>query len=307
MKPQSCSSLRALVTSLAGLFLATLFATAQTTSTWTGSANNAWDNPSNWNPYGVPPVDAVVVINSGSPNAAALGAFTQHGVNLNGGTLTANGLSVSELNQSGGSLAGTNTIGAGGRWSWRSGWLYGVLTIENGATAEFITASDKWFADGAELHNHGEIIWTGGRLMGYRHYGPATLRNHAGARFVAAGGTGMANQFGNYEGRFILEAGAEFLKQSGADITCNWRLQNAGALAVNAGILRWNAGGASSGLFTNQAGAALVFSGGTHTLAGGTQLLGDGNFQVAWDTVTASGVVTHGRADSPGVLELVGG
>lgn len=67
---------------------------AQSISTWTGAANNLWNDPANWTPHGVPGADAVAVINSGSPDATALGEFNIYGVTLSGGTLTANGLTA---------------------------------------------------------------------------------------------------------------------------------------------------------------------------------------------------------------------
>ena len=98
----------------------------------------------------------------------------------------------------------------------------------------------------------------------------------AGSRFVVNGGAGLTRYYASVDGRFIVEAEAELVKAGVADVLCNWRLENAGVVAVEQGTLRWNAGGASSGVFTNQADGTLVFAGGTHTLAEGTRLSGDG-------------------------------
>ncbi|HEY9172717.1 MAG TPA: LamG-like jellyroll fold domain-containing protein, partial [Verrucomicrobiae bacterium] len=280
---------------------------AQSISTWTGAANNLWNDPANWTPHGVPGADAVAVINSGSPDATALGEFNIYGVTLSGGTLTANGLTALQLNLNNGTLAGTNRVAAGGNWNWKAGWVSGRLILEGGATATLSTTGVKWLADTAELLNCGELTWTGGELRGNTHYGGATIRNGAGSRFVVNGGAGLTRYYASVDGRFIVEAGAVLVKGGSGDITGNWRLENAGVVAVEQGTLRWNAGGTSGGVFTNQAGGWLVFSGGTHTLADGTRLTGEGGYQVTAGTVTANGVVTHGRADSPGVLQLAGG
>ena len=305
---QACPHAFGILGAIGCLLALCLAASAQPASTWTdGSGDHRWDNPANWSPAGVPSFEATVVINSGSPNATALGEFSVHRLDLNGGTLTANGLILAQLNQSGGSLAGANAVASGGAWEWKSGSVYGLVTVGEEATATFSGSADKLFGDGAELRNHGTITWTGGRLYGRCYNGPATLRNATGARFIVNGGTGWARQHGNREAQFILEAGSQLVKEGPADIGSNWRLDNHGTLAVNGGVLRWGAGGVSAGVFTNQAGATLVFSDGTHTLAEGTRLGGEGNFQVTEGTVTASGAVTHGAPDSAGTFTVAGG
>ncbi len=282
-------------------------AQAQTTRTWTGATDNLWNRAANWTPNGVPQGGDTAVINSGAPNATALGAFSIHGVNLNGGTLTANGLTVSNLNWTGGTLAGTHAVAPEGNWTWTAGTLSGRVTVENGAAATISGGSLKWFSDGAELLNSGVVTWTGGELRGQTYSGAATIRNLAGARFVINGGAALTRNYPYWDGQFIVEAGAEAVKAGGTDITSNWRLLNGGVLTVEEGVLRWNAGGASAGVFTNQAAGLLVFNGGTHTLADGARLGGDGHYQLIAGTVTASGVVTHGAAASPGAFAVAGG
>jgi hypothetical protein len=202
------------------LLLGLITVQAQPASTWTGgSGDHRWDNPANWSPAGVPSFEATVVINSGSPNATALGEFSLHRLDLNGGTLTANGLVTAQLTQNGGDLAGTNTVASGGAWEWKNGWIYGVVTVGEEATAVFASASDKWLADGAEFRNHGTITWTGGRLYGRCYSGPATIANEAGAIFhLAADGTPFTRQHGNHPFHFVNATGALLRKSSAGTV-----------------------------------------------------------------------------------------
>lgn len=131
-------------------------AAANPTNVWTaGSFNDAdpnnnnhrWDNPANWAPYGVPASNAAVIINSGQPDASALGAFQQYAVYLNGGTLTGAGLVMEVLNQNGGSLANSNAIApAGGVWNWTNGVVYGTCRVLPGATANVGGGQTRWWA-----------------------------------------------------------------------------------------------------------------------------------------------------------------
>ena len=299
------------------LFTAVLAAVAQPhpTSTWTGAVDNRWDTAGNWDPSGVPPTNAIAVINSGTPDATLAGLIRVYEVDLNGGTFTLNGLLMldgTSFVMQGGTLAtgaGGGTIGTTNEafFDWHSGSLDGVLSLATGAQARLSSAGGKYLDDGAELHNYGTVTWTDGPIIAWTYNGLATIRNHAGSSFIASGGTGLDLYYGYQTALFVVDTGAQFTKTDVLDVTENWVLQNDGRLAVNNGATRWNRGGASSGLFTNQPGGLFAFSGGTHTLAEGTLLAGDGSFRVEGGIVSANGVVTHGQPGSPGVLELAAG
>ena len=49
---------------------------AQPVYTWTGASNNVWATPANWDSNSIPPPEAIVVINSGAPDATALARVT---------------------------------------------------------------------------------------------------------------------------------------------------------------------------------------------------------------------------------------
>ncbi len=82
--------------------------------TWTGAADNSWENPLNWTGGGGPGITGDAVIPSGTPNSPVVGS--NHQINslvvLNGATLDLNGHSLTVNN--GVDVAGLATSGAAG-------------------------------------------------------------------------------------------------------------------------------------------------------------------------------------------------
>ncbi|MBM3882818.1 MAG: hypothetical protein FJ387_24360, partial [Verrucomicrobia bacterium] len=185
-----------------------------------GNDNHRWDNPANWNPAGVPPPHAVAVINSGQPDATALGEFNQYGVDLNGGRLTSAGLTVAVLNHQGGELAGTNKIAAlGGAWNWSAGRLYGTCRIEAGATLNYAGAGEKAIMDGAVVDTYGTVNWLGPfPLWGRCYNGSAALNVRDGATFhLLAGGAAFDRQYANRDFNVLMSPAAVLRKSAGTN------------------------------------------------------------------------------------------
>ncbi|HAV62354.1 MAG TPA: hypothetical protein DCY13_08330, partial [Verrucomicrobiales bacterium] len=80
--------------------------------------NHGWNNPANWNPYGVPTTEAKAVIPSGSPNAGGLGTLSLYGLELGNASLSADGIQIA----------------SGGTFTWTAGGLHvGQTHIPPGA------------------------------------------------------------------------------------------------------------------------------------------------------------------------------
>ncbi|MBM3881941.1 MAG: DUF11 domain-containing protein, partial [Verrucomicrobia bacterium] len=211
-------------------------------------------------------------------------------VQLNG-TLLLQGVS---LRHSGGSLNGTGaggTVGTanGAVHEWSGGWLLGTITLTNDTTAVFSGSGEKRFGDYAVLHNYGTITWTGGLLRARCYNGPATLANHAGARFVCEGGTGLTREFGNRSATFTVDAGAAFAKTDAGSVNADWVFNQNGTFSQEAGALWLRQGGSSSGSFTNRNSALLGFGGGTHTLVEGVSMVGPGSARLTAGTLATQG------------------
>ena len=169
-------------------------------------------------------------------------------------------------------MSGSGFVEAG-VFGWSSGWLGGVVTLTNGATATFSGTADKWFGDSAELRNYGTITWTGGKLQGNTHYGPATIRNQANAVFhLAADGTPFTRYYGSHPFHFMNAPGAVLRKSSAGTVTLSslW-LNQQGELRVEAGTMDLNT---------------------TATLADGGRFTGAGLIRQTGETVTLAGLVT---------------
>ncbi|HNU51307.1 MAG TPA: CARDB domain-containing protein [Verrucomicrobiota bacterium] len=270
-----------------------LWAQEHPVSTWTGSAgDNQWGNPGNWSPAGVPSVEGVAVINSGSPNATALGEATLYGVNLNGGTLTSAGLTVAVLNQKGGSLAGNHRIAAEGVWNWTHGWLYGSCTVSTAAVLNFADTATKELGDGAMVHNYGRIQWAGGTIRGRCKDGAATIHNYAGARFEMLGGAALTRQYGYVQATVVIDAGAECVKTDPASVESQWAFDVAGRFEQTAGALWLRQGGNYTGAIENGEGVVLGLGGGTHVVPGGVTVRGPGSVRFTAGAFECGGLLT---------------
>jgi hypothetical protein len=74
--PHRCATLDDLnCAALLGWLAIAMPALAQShpTHTRTGTSDSAWNILGNWNPFGIPPTNAIVVINTGSADATGVG------------------------------------------------------------------------------------------------------------------------------------------------------------------------------------------------------------------------------------------
>ncbi|MCP5525484.1 MAG: putative Ig domain-containing protein [Verrucomicrobiales bacterium] len=274
---------------------------------WTLAGGELWCNAGGSSAGGTYRHLAGAIVGFGGGTHTLTGPVSMSGegeVRLTGGEVQLDGaldLEGVAWRQSGGTFrmlgeGGTvNTAGAA-EWEWSGGWLGGTLTLGEGSRGVLSGEGDKSFADSAVLHNRGTLTWTGGRLHGYCRYGPATLRNLAGARFIGNGGTGWSRQYASHPGYFVVDAGAVFEKADANAVSSAWAASNHGEWTLAGGELWCNAGGSSAGgTYRHLAGASVGFGGGTHTLTGPVSMSGEGEVRL-----------TGGEVQLDGALDLEG-
>lgn len=247
------------------LTIAVFSAFAQVNYTW-NATNADWDSSANWIPAGVPgPLDTAI-INSGTANLnrdAQVGGF-----NLNAGVLTGSGsLRVSgAMNWAGGRLEGSDSVivAAGA-----------MLAINNATDVEL---------NGKVLHLAGNGTWSGNGKLRLRN--GAVLSNAGGATFALQNNATLEMSIG---GGSVRNSGV-FSKAGGGAVTdLTAPFINQGTLRVLSGTLQLKGGSSASGaVFETGGGNVLVFSGGTHDLAG-ANFTGSGAVQFPDATVNALG------------------
>jgi uncharacterized repeat protein (TIGR01451 family) len=217
------------------------------------AANGLWQEPTNWNPDGLPgPTDNVCIgagftvtksaaggdsINSLTVDNAA-GLFT-----LSGGTLSiaaASTIGASGFTHSNGTLGGPGTLTINGPFIWSGGFeTGGGLTTANGG----LSITSGVILDGRTLTNTaGGTMSGGGSLL----IGNGGVFNNSGSFSIqgdgAIGGSvGGANTFNN----------SGTLTKSGGSFTSFIvsTFNHTGSVSVNSGTLQFNGGGSSSGSF----------------------------------------------------------
>jgi hypothetical protein len=231
-------------------------------------------------------------------NGSALGGLGTYQVS--GGTFTVDGnVAVSNFNQTGGVLAGSQTFGGTSALAWSGGnWnTSGTTTIGGTATLLISTGNDHDYF-GRAIVNDGTVNWTGGQI---RSGGGGTITNNgkwndnASTNYVyITGGTSPVftnGVTGNYtktgSGSAVFGAGNSF--------------NNDGAVNVSAGTLQLNGGGTNSGTgtFNTSSGATTLFSN-DYTVADGSALGGLGTYQVSGGTFTVTGNVAVSNFNQTG-------
>ncbi|HVV71314.1 MAG TPA: hypothetical protein VHI52_07425, partial [Verrucomicrobiae bacterium] len=261
---------------------------------------------------GVLSFNALLQLNNG-------GTFTGAGTHrMIGGTMSVGGISTvidSTLEIAAGQLQGAadnsgtfNTAGTG-RVIWSGGSLLsGKVGVGTNSQMQISGSDTKLFLDGAVLENAGETVWSSGSLAANGYSGTSYIRNLPGARFVVSGTNTALRLNGSYFGRFENEQGGTLVIEStGESPWAAWQLVNDGTVQTVAGALRLDAGGASSGLFTNLTGGELRFGGGTFSLHEGTRFQGPGTARVTGATLTADGYAAAGAQGSAGLFALDSG
>ncbi len=268
-----------------------------TTYTWTAGSysdsdpnnnNQNWDNPANWDPYGIPDVDSKVIIPGGTPYAGHLGTVTLYQLDFSSGSVTFDKLQLND----------------GGTINWASGTLAASLTqIPPTGKVVITSASNKDFPYGV-ITNAGTITWSEGSITA----GNGARIDNSGV-FEATGdsyfyysnsGAGVA--FNNYP------AGT-FRKKTGTGVTFfhgdygGWQFNNSGTIDVQSGILSLDQGSKNLNNGGTVSGAAKLRStGGTLTLNGTTTIASGSRIELQSGTLTGTGIF-----GGSGTFEWTGG
>ena len=175
---------------------------------------------------------------------------------LTNGTLTASGtINVGNFVQTGGSLAGTTTLG--GTFSWHGGnWdsanvtvasTTGVLSLGNGANHDF---------NGGTIVNQGTVNWLNGYIRGGS---GATFTNAAGATFNDLNASGYTVHNPGWGGSFVFTNNGTYVRDSTNTTTFDIPFINAGTLSLQQGELRLT----TSNTFQSSGTLAFTLSGPT--------------------------------------------
>ena len=269
-----------------------------TTYTWTAGSysdsdpnnnNQNWDNPANWDPYGVPDVDSKVIVPGGVPYAGHLGTVTLYQLDLASGSATFDKLLLNDggtINWSGGTLAANiYTIPTTGKMiisgNDNRDLPYGVLT--NAGTITWSGNGAIYSGNGARIDNTGVFEATGNSYLYYNNSGSRTsFNNYPTGIFRKKTGTGVTYFHGDYGG---------------------WQLNNSGTIDVQSGIISLdqgdkylNNGGTISGA------ARLRSTGGTLTLNGTTTIASGSRIELQSGNMTGTGIF-----GGSGTFEWTGG
>jgi hypothetical protein len=214
------------------------------------------------------------------------GSYTVTGTTtVTGGTVTfANDTTVAALTLSGGTLMGDGNMTVSGLVTWTGGTMQGGgHTIANGGMA--ISGNNGKTLDARTLDNAGTATWTGTGNIGMNN--DAVWNNLAGsvldAQNDATIGGGSATF--NNAGTFQKSAGT-------ATTTLSAYLNNSGTVDAASGTISLPGGGFNTGTYTVEAGAALLFGGGTQSLRAGSSVSGAGNVTFSGANATLAGTYT---------------
>lgn len=209
-----------------------------------------------------------------------------------GGTVTfTSRVTVSNLTQTGGTIAGSPTIGA---YTGTSGTFDGPGTATLTGTSSLCSVS---LQDGYRLLDQGTATYD--TNCGYLEFGGSSTLENAGT-FTVTGGTAgyYCYDDDNSANAIVNDVGATFTTtatNAGALIRSAVAFSNAGTVNVTVGKLTLNAGSVpgspDTGTYTVASGARLIFGGGQRTVGAAT-LNGAGTFEVAGGTVAFSNGVS---------------
>ena len=196
----------------------------------------------------------------------------------------------------GGTILGFQSAGAQVVLTWTSGDILNVTTgvgasistpvINEGVTLNITTAGSHTF-DGRQLVNHGTIAWSGGNFVAGN---SATLTNNGTLNDTSPGNFGNSGA-GGATMTFTNAAGATYNKQSAGTKDTNVAVTNAGTINVDAGTLRFNSGGSSTGPLAAAAGATVQFT--NHfSVPDLAKLTGPGLYELTGGTLSAGGALT---------------
>jgi hypothetical protein len=255
-------------------------------------------------------VAGTTTVNGGTANFT--GTVANSGGNLVVSSGAANfsnlaGVTVSALSLSGGTVGGTQALTVSGNTSWTSGTMTGTGSTTLQGALSLAGAGLKDLTGGRVLNAEGTTTWTNtaasnGRI---RTGGGAVINNSGswldqqafnGQISPDFGGNSTFNNIGSY-----TKSGAAITDMSVAFANGN-TTPGTGVVNLNAGTLRFSAGGNSLGTFNVADGTTLDFNAGTYTLGGTLASSTDGRVLVSGSTVN-----TVGAKSFAGLLELSSG
>jgi uncharacterized repeat protein (TIGR01451 family) len=205
------------------------------------------------------------------------------------GTVSVSGtVSVTNFEQTGGTLTGAGTFSITSTMDWIGGYQSGTgaTNIAAAATLTLNDSTDYLRQHGRTLNNAGTATWTSS--SGYYWYleGGAVFNNQAGATFNA-----QANDQLGVSGSGTFNNLGTFTRSGVGTSTIQVPFNNSSPTQVVSGTLNLNAGGASGGAFQVSAGAILQFNGGTYNLNPGATLSGAGLYRLSGGTLSVNGAV----------------
>ena len=253
-----------------------------------------------------------VEIGGGTVNVNAGSTYNVSGLtNIHSGTVnfnSGNNITTGTLTQSGGTLAGSDTITVSGLMTWTGGTESGTGTTEaNGGLV--ITASNAAFTilDGRTLTNAAAATVNGSGTQYLDMGDNAVLSNLPGATFEFQADVTLRT---NYEvsgtGTFNNQGTLEKAVDTGSD-TINFEpaLDNSGSVLILSGTLSLQGGSTDTGGFTVSAGATLGFDGSIQDLNRGARLTsGPGTLEISSGTANFN---SGSSIESLGTLTVSGG
>ncbi len=263
----------------------------------------------------------LILSNGGSSNS--LGSFTAAAgtaVDFGGGTFSATansvfggaglyeltagvldlsgGVSFSNLQQTGGSLADTMTL-MNVQYEWTAGnWdQAGTVTMAGTSTLTIDSANNHDFY-GADVVNNGTVNWQNG-----------AIRTGNGGFFTNNGtfnDSASVSIYDAWDNSFVFtnSLGATYNKTAAGTTTLAVTFNDLGTVDVHAGTLNLSGGGSvsASGAFSTSAGALTEFTGGTMTVSDGASFEGAGSYLLSGGTLDVSGAVTSSNFQQTGGL-----
>ncbi|MBK8035638.1 MAG: PEP-CTERM sorting domain-containing protein [Verrucomicrobiaceae bacterium] len=193
-----------------------------------------------------------------------------------GGTVNFNAAAAtSALTMSSGTLGGTATLTVSGATTISGGTLNGTGTV-NASGGATLSGGTKIIADGRTLNLGGSSTWTGGTI-GIGNNGQLVVLS--GATLDASAAANITNTFSPTDGIFKIQG--TFNKNDGTTVglgtsSASFVTQNTGIVNVNGGTLNVTHVSTNTGTWNVESGAALNFSGNTHTMNAGSAFTGTG-------------------------------
>jgi len=247
--------------------------------------------------------NGTVIFSSGTVNVA--GTYTANGdTDISGGTVNyASGstLSVQALNLSTGTLTGDQDVPVSGLLTWTGGSMTGTATtFANGGMV--LDGTAQKVLSRVLVNAAGQMAsWLDGDInisvSGARFDNEGTFRvEHADIGTIFGFTDRIFNNLGT--GTFVKAAPVAGLV--GATVV-GAPFNNDGAVTVEAGELRLQSGGDSTGSLTGDPGTTIRFNGGTHNLSAASSVVSDGTIIFFSGTVNVAGTYTaNGDTDISG-------